>query len=128
MVDERPLLPSLDNDPAMAARLRKSLSSLAASVPDPAFKKLVGEVLDGKTDLRSAFDTSTFSSALGPLVANAGEKFADMPDEEREALAEQGRAHVDAEYAAAKAAEAKREEYDPTDDDDYFDNPPPILQ
>ncbi|QNG18193.1 hypothetical protein G4H71_02985 [Rhodococcus triatomae] len=128
MADERPLLPSLDDDPAAALHLRKSLRTLAAVTPDPAFKKLVGEVLDGRADLRDVFDSQTFTGVVGPLVTGAVEELSALSDEEREALAEQGRQQIEDAYAAEKAAQASRDRaVDSSDDDDYFDDPPSIL-
>lgn len=126
MVDERPLLPTLDSDPAMALHLRKSLRTLAAAAPDPEFKKLIGQVLDGRANLRDVVDSTAFSKVLDPLVSTAVTELSKLSDEERETLAMQGRQQVDEEYAAA-VERAKRDQARDDDDDEYFDNPPPIL-
>ncbi|RDI24061.1 hypothetical protein DEU38_111138 [Rhodococcus sp. AG1013] len=121
VVEERPLLPSLENDPAMALQLRKSLQTLSDATPDQAFKTMVTEVLAGRISLRDVVDSTTFSGVVNPLVVGSLTELSQLSAEEKEALAAQGQRRIEEEYAASIAAA-------PADgDDEYFDDRPPIL-
>lgn len=121
MVEERPLLPSLADDPAMALQLRKSLRNLSDATPDPSFKKLVADVLSGRTSLRDVVDSTTFSNVVNPLVIGAVTDLSQLSAEEKESLAAHGQRRIEEEYAASISDAAA------DGDDEYFDNPPPIL-
>ncbi|PTR22919.1 hypothetical protein C8K36_110102 [Rhodococcus sp. OK519] len=121
MAEDRPLLPAHENDPAMALQLRKSLQTLADAAPDPSFKKMVADVLSGRTSLRDVVDSATFSSVVNPLVTGAVTELSQLSAKEKEALAAQGQRRIEDEYAAS-IAEAPADS-----DDEYFDDPPPIL-
>lgn len=121
MAGDPPLLPSLETDPAMALQLRKSLQILSDVTPDPSFKKMVADVLSGQASLRDVVDSTTFSSVVNPLVTGAVTELSQLSAEETEALAAQGQRRIEEEYAAS-IADAPVES-----DDEYFDDPPPIL-
>lgn len=121
MAGDRPLLPSLETDPAMALQLRKSLQILSDVTPDPSFKKMVADILSGRASLRDVVDSTTFSSVVNPLVIGAVTELSQLSTEEKEALAAQGQRRIDDEYAASIAGAPANS------DDEYFDDPPPIL-
>ncbi|WP_157383616.1 hypothetical protein [Prescottella equi] len=121
MAGDRPLLPSLETDPAMALQLRKSLQILSDVTPDPSFKKMVADVLSGQASLRDVVDSTTFSSVVNPLVIGAVTELSQLSAEEKEALAAQGQRRIEEEYTGSNA-DAPLES-----DDRYFDDPPPIL-
>lgn len=105
----------------MALQLRKSLRNLSDATPDPSFKKMVADVLSGRTSLSDVVDSTTFSSVVSPLVFNAVTELSQLSADEKEALAAQGQRQIDEEYAASIADTPK------DSDDEYFDSPPPIL-
>ncbi|WP_280760886.1 hypothetical protein [Prescottella agglutinans] len=105
----------------MALQLRKSLRTLSDATPDPSFKKMVADVLAGRTSLRDVVDSTTFSSVVNPLVFGAVTELSQLSAEEKEALAAQGQRQIDEEYAASMADAPEG------GDDEYFDDPPPIL-
>lgn len=121
MAADRPLLPSLETDPAMALQLRKSLQILSDATPDPSFKKMVADILSGRASLRDVVDSTTFSSVVNPLVIGAVTELSQLSTEEKEALAAQGQRRIEEEYSGSNA-DAPVES-----DDEYFDDPPPIL-
>ncbi|MFW0783001.1 hypothetical protein AAFP35_00645 [Gordonia sp. CPCC 206044] len=101
MTDEKPLLPSLEGHPADDWHLRKSLRTLAEFSPDPDFKAMVADVLGGKSSLRDVVDSTTFTRTIAPMVESAVADAPQISDAERESLAQQAHAQIEAEYAAA---------------------------
>lgn len=107
MDDEtRPLLPTLADNPAMDWHLRNSLRTLADSAPDPGFRKMVNDVLEGRSNLRDIADSTTFTSVVTPLAMAAAEHAPTLTEEELQAEAERANAQLRSEYEAAQSAEA----------------------
>lgn len=129
MINDRPLLPILRDDPALNLHIRKSVQTLADYTTDPGLRKALIETLAGQGSLRDIVDSPEFIQAFTPAITAAVAEAEQLTDEEREALAEDGRRAIDAEYEASQQADqfvAEDDEYD--DDDDGFNNRGPILR
>ncbi|WP_127947774.1 hypothetical protein [Rhodococcus spongiicola] len=117
----------LRDDPALAAQLRKSVQVLAEKSPDPAMRGMLLEVLAGGRSLRDVVTTTNFAEVFRPYTEAAVAEAAQMTEDEKEALAAEGRRRIDAEYEAARSATTRRPAPEHGDDDDYFRNRGSIL-
>ncbi|MGW6935699.1 hypothetical protein ACWGE0_36970 [Lentzea sp. NPDC054927] len=90
-----PLLDIARGDAARSQVLRESLKILRARSTDPAFGKLVDDVLAGRRGLREAVASPLFNQALTPGVQEAAQRYKDMPEEERARLAAEGERQLD---------------------------------
>lgn len=126
--EKEPLMGVLHDDPALAAQLRKSVQVLADHAPDPAMGQMLREVLSGDKNLRDVVTTTNFSEMFRPFTEAAVAEAAQMTDEEKEALAEQGRRQIDAEYEESLRHPSSQQEADEQDDDEYFQNRGSILK
>lgn len=85
-----PLLDVARGDAARSHVLRESLKILRGRSTDPAFGKLVDDVLAGRQGLREAVASPLFNQALTPGVQEAAQRYKEMPEEERQRLAAEG--------------------------------------
>ncbi|MGI5505008.1 hypothetical protein [Lentzea sp. CA-135723] len=85
-----PLLDVARGDAARSHVLRESLKILRSRSADPAFGRLVDDVLAGRRGLREAVASPLFNQALTPGVQEAAARFKEMPEEERARLAAEG--------------------------------------
>jgi hypothetical protein len=85
-----PLLDIARGDAARSHVLRESLKILRDRSDDPAFGKLVDDVLAGRRGLREAVASPLFNQALTPGVQEAAQRYKDMSEEERQRLAAEG--------------------------------------
>jgi hypothetical protein len=106
-----PLLDVARGDAARSHVLRESLKILRDRSGDPAFGKLVDDVLSGRRGLREAVANPLFGKALTPGVQAAAERFKEMPEEERERLAAEGERRLS----------RLREDLSAPDDEDFGD-------
>ncbi|MGW4208403.1 hypothetical protein ACWEIJ_10505 [Lentzea sp. NPDC004789] len=106
-----PLLDVARGDAAHSHVLRESLKILRDRSADPAFGKLVDDVLAGRRGLREAVASPLFSQALTPGVQEAAARYKEMPEEERERLAAEGERRLG----------RLRDELNTPDDDDFGD-------
>ncbi len=125
--NQEPLLGVLRDDPALAAQLRKSVQMLADKSPDPAMRGLLLEVLGGQKSLRDVVTTTNFPEVFRPYAEAAVDEAAQMTEDEKEALAAEGRRQIDAEYEATRSAAGRLESEEGDDGDDYFRNRGSIL-
>ncbi|WP_127954965.1 hypothetical protein [Rhodococcus xishaensis] len=125
--NQEPLMGVLRDDPALAAQLRKSVQVLAEKSPDPAMRGMLLEVLAGSRSLRDVVTTTNFAEVFRPYTEAAVAEAAQMTEDEKEALAAEGRRRIDAEYEAARSAAARRASPIHGDDDEYFRNRGSIL-
>jgi hypothetical protein len=90
-----PLLDVARGDAARSHVLRESLKILRERSADPAFGKLVDDVLAGRRGLREAVASPLFNQALTPGVQEAASRYQEMSEEEREHLAAEGERQLD---------------------------------
>lgn len=76
-------------DPAISDHLRQSLRILQDRSEDDDFKRLVDDVLSGRTSLRDVYDSQTFATALDDGVREFRRRWESLTDEERTELAAQ---------------------------------------
>ncbi len=67
--DDVTLLPTISRGSDLHRQLHAALTEARATTPDPALRRVLDDVLTGRTSLRSAFH----GPELGGLVARAGE-------------------------------------------------------
>ncbi|MEU4420732.1 hypothetical protein AB0F81_08905 [Actinoplanes sp. NPDC024001] len=82
-------------DAALTDHLRQSLRILQDRSDDEDFKRLVDDVLSGRTSLRDVHDSQAFSAVLDKGVREFRQRWDSLTDEERADLAEQGREALD---------------------------------
>ncbi|WP_106397960.1 hypothetical protein [Actinocorallia populi] len=99
MNDDDPLLGFTRGDVAKAKILRDSLRTLRENSQDPAFRKLMDDVLAGRATLRQATGTQVFDREVTPLVMKTAERMEELSEEDMERLAAEGEA-VEAEINA----------------------------
>ncbi|GAA3759664.1 hypothetical protein GCM10022225_51440 [Plantactinospora mayteni] len=88
--DDEPLLDVAGGDPALSRHLRDSLKTLGERTDDPEFRRLVADVLEGRRGLREVATTPAFASAINPRLEQFAQRWAEIPEEERAELADQG--------------------------------------
>lgn len=82
-------------DIAVSRQLSRALQVIMAGVADPQLKKEIRAILDGRGSARELMRSDAFNLVLDQTLPAAMQQFADMPEEERERLAAQGRAQLD---------------------------------
>ena len=107
-----PLLDVARGDAAHSHVLRESLKILRDRSPDPAFGKLVDDVLAGRQGLREAVASPLFNQALTPGVQEAASHYKELSEKERERLAAEGERHLN----------RLRDDLNSPDDDGDFGN------
>lgn len=88
--EQEPTLDIAHGDQARSQHLRESLKVLRQKVDNPEFHRLVDDVLAGKTSLRDVAQTAAFGQTVAPLAQQAVDRMKDMPEDERQALADEG--------------------------------------
>jgi hypothetical protein len=110
-----PLLDIARGDAARSKVLRESLKILRDRSNDPAFGKLVDDVLAGRRGLRDAVASPLFNQALTPGVQEAAQRYQEMPEEERQRLAAEGERRLD------RLRDELKRPAPPDDDEDFGD-------
>ncbi|MFC3891424.1 hypothetical protein ACFOWZ_08045 [Lentzea rhizosphaerae] len=110
-----PLLDVARGDAARSHVLRESLKILRDRSGDPAFGKLVDDVLTGRRGLREAVASPLFNQALTPGVQEAAQRYKGMSEEERERLA------ADGEDRLNRLRDELSKPVSPDDDEDFGD-------
>lgn len=87
---EEPLIDVAGGDPAVSRQLRRSLAILRERSGNDEFRRLVDDVLAGRSGVRDLAASPVFAAELNPLVERFAEQYAALSDEERRQLAEQG--------------------------------------
>ena len=91
MANQEPTAHTACGDPAMTEELRDALTLLRDRSDDGAFRELVDEVLAGRYSLYDAASSPAFAEAVfGRVVQDFNERFANMTEEEKQAIAAQG--------------------------------------
>ncbi|MGD6742845.1 hypothetical protein ACOKM3_13485 [Streptomyces sp. BH106] len=89
-MDDSEFLEMTGQDPAQAKILRQSLEHLASGLGGGALKEMAQEVLSGRMGLREAADVSAYTEQALEQSAPLTQKWSEMSDAEREALAAEG--------------------------------------
>lgn len=89
-VDDSEFLEMTGQDPAQAKILRQSLEHLASGLGGGALKEMAQEVLSGRMGLREAADVSAYAEQAVEQSAPLAQKWSEMSEAEREALAAEG--------------------------------------
>ncbi|GAB3447563.1 hypothetical protein [Actinophytocola sediminis] len=131
-MSNRPFDPLADLavSPAHKAGARKQLELLANQTSHPELRNLARDVLSGRVSLRGALNDPRATTVLDEQIGRFTEQYRELSAEER---AEHERRAEDF------AKEAQREEADVAtprrsrprsraDDEDHWENPPPILR
>src|SRR5688500_14255711 len=117
--DEEPMLDVAAGDPALSRHLRNSLTLLRDRSDDPEFRRLADEVLTGRRGLRDVATSPVFAQALNPQVERFAQRYEELSDEERAALAAQGAEQLAAERERIERERRERERWHRDHPDDY---------
>lgn len=90
-VDDSEFL-DIAEDPVEARLLRKSLQQLAGGGAGEALQEMAREVLSGRVGLREAVQISAYGDALAERAQSFKDEWDEKSEQEREAMAEEGRA------------------------------------
>jgi hypothetical protein len=82
-------------DVAVSRQLSKALRVILAGTADPQLKNQIRAILDGQGSARELMRSDAFNVVLDQTMPAAMQQFADMPEDERQRLAAQGRAELD---------------------------------
>jgi hypothetical protein len=116
--DEEPVLDVAQGDPALSHHLRNSLRLLRDRTDDEDFRRLADDVLDGRPGLRDIATSPAFSRVLDPQVERFAQRYEELSDAERAALATEGEAQFAAEREQIARERRERERWC-RDHDDY---------
>lgn len=82
-------------DIAVSRQLSKALQVIMAGTADKQLRNQIRAILDGRGSARELMRSDAFNVVLDRTMPAAMQQFSDMPDDERQRLAEQGRAQLD---------------------------------
>ncbi|MEU4316057.1 hypothetical protein [Nocardia sp. NPDC024068] len=82
-------------DVAVSRQLSSALRVIRDRSADPQLKKQIGDILAGRGSARELMHSTAFHAVLDRTLPAAMQRFTQMPEDERERLAEQGRAQLD---------------------------------
>lgn len=88
---DEPTMAVAHGDPALARHLRKSLETLRDRSTNDDFRRLVGEVLDGRANLRDVYFSPAFAAGVNPGAEQFAQRFDELSREQQQEMAEQGR-------------------------------------
>ncbi|WP_280220100.1 hypothetical protein [Nocardia neocaledoniensis] len=90
-----PMLDVARGDIAVSRQVSAALRVIAANSRDDGLKKQIGEILAGRGSVRDLAATESFNRVLDGVLPTAMSKLAELPEAERERLAEQGRVELE---------------------------------
>lgn len=93
--EREPMLDIARGDRALSRHLRRSLEALRERTDDRDFRRQIDDILAGRVSLRNAAFTGTFERGLTPHFKLGMQRWQEVSEEERERLAEEGRAAFD---------------------------------
>lgn len=93
MANHEPMTDVACGDPALTPELRDALTLLRDRSDDEEFRTLVDDVLAGRCSLFDASASAAFGKAVfAPVAQQFTERFGDLTDDERQAVAAEGAA------------------------------------
>ncbi|HEY0700929.1 MAG TPA: hypothetical protein VGD43_24360 [Micromonospora sp.] len=110
--DEPPMLDVAQGDPALSRHLRNSLQLLRDRSDDEDFRRLADDVLAGRRGLRDVATAPEFSRVLNPQVERFAERWEELSDAERAALAAQGEQQFAEQRVGIERERRERERWD----------------
>ena len=113
-----PLLDIAGGDLGVSRHLRDSLRLLAQRSDDPAFTRVIEDVLAGRRSLRQAYTDPAYTRVMDTQVRAFAERWDALSEEEKEELARVGERQL-----AELGAEPAPADPDHHDDDEGFDGP-----
>jgi hypothetical protein len=90
-----PMLDVARGDIAVSRQVSAALRVIASSTRDDALKRQIGEILAGRASVRDLAGAESFNRVLDGVLPAAMQKIAELSEEERDRLAEQGRAELE---------------------------------
>jgi hypothetical protein len=118
--EQEPLLDIARGDAARSRQLRSSLRVLRDRTDNPQFRKLLDDVLAGRTGLRDVARTSLFDQLVSPGVQQSVERLREMPEEEKQRRAAEAEAQL--ERFREEAESVPNRPAPPADDDEPGDD------
>lgn len=82
-------------DIAVSRQLSQALQVIMDGTADQRLKSQIRAILDGRASARELMHSDAFNVVLDQTIPAAMQEFAEMPEEERQRLAEQGQAQLD---------------------------------
>ncbi|MEV3962949.1 hypothetical protein AB0M34_18935 [Nocardia sp. NPDC050193] len=82
-------------DIGVSRQLSKALQVIMAGTTDPRLKDQIRAILDGRASARELMHSDAFNAVLDQTMPAAMQQLAEMPEEERQRLAEQGQRQLD---------------------------------
>ncbi|MGW0005964.1 hypothetical protein [Nocardia grenadensis] len=82
-------------DLGVSRQLSKALQVIMAGTTDPRLKDQIRAILDGRASARELMRSDAFNAVLDQTMPAAMQQFAEMPEGERQRLAEQGQRQLD---------------------------------
>lgn len=95
MSSPEPILDLAKGDLGESRSLARALRIIADVTHDPAMKRQIGEILAGRGSVRDFAASEPFTQMQDRIIPLAMQKYEQMPESERERLAEQGRAELE---------------------------------
>ncbi|MFF5037447.1 hypothetical protein [Nocardia salmonicida] len=95
MNNPEPMLDVARGDIAVSRQVSAALRVIATSTHDDALKRQIGEILAGRASVRDLAGAESFNRVLDGVLPAAMQKIAELSEEERDRLAEQGRAELE---------------------------------
>jgi hypothetical protein len=102
--DESQPLDIARGNKALSNYLIRSLELLRDRSDSQDFQRLVGDVLEGRTSIRDVYDTPAFAAGIDGGVRQFGERWDQLSQDERDALARRGQEVIDAENERLRRA------------------------
>lgn len=112
------MLDVAQGDPALSRHLRNSLELLRDRTDDQDFRRLADDVLAGRRGLRDVASAPAFARVLNPEVERFAQRYEELSDAEREALARQGEEQLATERERITRERRERERWRRDHDED----------
>jgi hypothetical protein len=91
-------LERMSGSPALAKQLTESLRRITDGGAGPELAEMAGEILAGRTDLRTIANTSVYATQLTEAVGRFRHWYDELTPEERDQLTKDTRAYLDTQH------------------------------